>query len=192
MKRGVLLIACGPSGVGKTSLGRSVRERHPNLVLSVSYTTRAMRTGERDGVDYHFIDVPTFERLREAGEFAEWANVHDNLYATPKSAIIDAWQRDQDVFFDIDYQGALQLMSSFPEESVAILLAPPNMSILEQRLRGRSTDSEAVIQRRLTNARHELEQFERFDYIVINDDLTTASHELERIYLASRSRCHWA
>lgn len=187
---GILFIVCGPSGVGKTSLGRVVRERHPRLVLSVSYTTRAPRNNERDGVDYHFVDMPTFERMRDAGDFAEWAMVHGNAYATPKVAITDAWAAGQDVLFDIDYQGAAQLIEAFPTEAVSVLVAPPSMQELEGRLRGRKTDDEATIQRRLKNAREELEQHELFDFIMFNDDFDTAADALERIYVASQNRAH--
>jgi guanylate kinase len=187
---GILFIVCGPSGVGKTSLGRVVRERHERLVLSVSYTTRAPRENERDGIDYHFVDMATFEQMREAGAFAEWAMVHGNAYATPKSAITSAWEAGEDVFFDIDYQGAAQLDEAFPVESVSVLVAPPSMQELEARLRGRQTDSEETIQRRLRNAREELEQHALFDFILFNDDFDAAADALERIYMAAQYRNH--
>ncbi len=187
---GILFIVCGPSGVGKTSLGRVVRERHDRLVLSVSYTTRAPRENETDGVDYHFVDMATFEKMRDEGAFAEWAMVHGNAYATPRVAITSAWDAGKDVFFDIDYQGAAQLDEAFPTESVSVLVAPPSMQELEARLRGRKTDSEEIIQRRLKNAREELEQHALFDYILFNDDFDSAADALERIYLAAQFRNH--
>ncbi len=188
VRKGVLFLCCGPSGVGKTSLGRRLREDYKKLVLSVSYTTRGMREGEQNGVDYHFVDEAEFMKMRDAGEFAEWAHVHGNYYATPRSEIVDAWQRGEDVFFDIDYQGAKQLQDAFPEECVSVLVIPPGLDVLEERLRSRSTDSDEVIERRLKAARYELMQYEVFDYLVCNDDFEVASGELENIYLASLQR----
>lgn len=188
MSQGILLITCGPSGVGKTSLGRELRAKYPRLVLSVSYTTRPMREGEVDGVDYHFTDRRTFERMRDAGEFAEWAEVHGNYYATPKSEIYGAFERGEDVFFDIDYQGAEQLIAAFPRESVSLLVVPPSMSELERRLRGRQTDADEVIRRRLEAAAHELAQFELFDFIVSNDEFDRALDDMIAIYRSSRMR----
>jgi guanylate kinase len=185
MQHGVLLIVCGPSGVGKTSLTRELLERTPRLRLSISYTTRPPRDGEADGVDYHFVDHATFEEKRETGVFAEWAEVHGNYYGTPKSAIEDAWADDEDVIFDIDYQGARQLKDAFPT-ALGVLVIPPSMDELEDRLRGRDTDSEAVIQRRLKAAREELAQYELFDYIVENDEFDVAFEQLRTVYQAGR------
>jgi guanylate kinase len=185
MKKGVLFIVCGPSGVGKTSLSRELLESRERLTLSVSYTTRAPRDGEVDGVDYHFVDEETFEEMRDREQFAEWARVHGNFYGTPVSGILDAWKADQDVLFDIDYQGARQLEERFPEEARGVLVIPPSMAILEERLRGRATDAEDVIKRRLDAARHELAQFELYDYILENDDFDLALQQLTAIYDAS-------
>lgn len=185
MKKGVLFIVCGPSGVGKTSLSRKLLEARSSLTLSVSYTTRQPRDGEEDGVDYHFVDVGTFEEMRDEDMFAEWARVHGNYYGTPVSAILDAWRADLDVLFDIDYQGARQLKERFPEEARGVLVIPPSMRVLEDRLRGRATDAEDVITRRLEAARHELAQFELYDYILENDDFEKALDQLTAIYDAS-------
>lgn len=185
MQYGVLLIVCGPSGVGKTSLSRKLLDEEPRLVPSVSYTTRPPREGEEDGVDYHFVDHATFQRKRDAGAFAEWAEVHGNYYGTPKSAIENAWAEDNDVIFDIDYQGARQLKDAFPS-AVGVLVIPPSMNELEARLRGRETDSERVIERRLEAAREELAQYELFDYIVENDEFDVAFEQLATVYDASR------
>lgn len=188
MKNGVLFIVCGPSGVGKTSLSRRLLEDRPRLTMSVSYTTRDPRQGEEDGVDYHFVDEATFEQMRERDEFAEWARVHGNYYGTPIDGILDAWKEDRDVLFDIDYQGARQLKDRFPEESQGVLVIPPNMRTLEDRLRGRATDSEQVIERRLEAARHELAQFELYDFIIENDEFDTALAHLEAVYDACTLR----
>lgn len=190
MSKGVLFIVCGPSGVGKTSLGKVLRQRNPELVLSVSCTTRAARDGERDGVDYHFIERERFEQMKAQQRFAESATVHGNSYGTPMSEITGAWDRGQHVFFDIDYQGAVQLQAHFAAESVSVLIVPPDMATLESRLRGRATDSEEVIGRRLDAAQHELKQFGVFDYIVVNDDFDRALHHLEGIYRASLHRTY--
>lgn len=185
---GLLFIVCGPSGVGKTSLGRALRARHPNLVLSVSATTRPIRDGEIDGRDYHFLSVPEFVSLRDQGAFAEWAEVHGNYYGTLRSAIDDAWRAGHDVLFDIDYQGAIQLQAAYAVETVSVLVTPPSMAQLKQRLTSRGTDSPQVIQGRLDAARHELEQYAVYDYILPNDDFDVALDDLEGIYLASLRR----
>ncbi len=183
---GVLFIVCGPSGVGKSSLGAVLRARRPRLTLSVSWTTRRARDGEVDGVHYTFVDRGRFEALRDAGGFAEWAEVHGNMYGTPVSEIERAWASDHDVLFDIDYQGATQLQARFAGKTVSVLLAPPDMPSLEARLRGRGTDSEATIARRMAAARHELAQFELFDFVLINDDREETLDALTTIYDASQ------
>lgn len=185
---GLLFIVCGPSGVGKTSLGRALRARHSNLVLSVSATTRPIRTGEVDGTDYHFLSVPEFLSLRDQGAFAEWAEVHGNYYGTLRSAIDDAWRANHDVLFDIDYQGAIQLQAAYAVETVSVLVTPPSMSKLKQRLTDRGTDSQEVINDRLDAARHELDQYAVYDYILPNDVFDEALDDLEGIYLASLRR----
>lgn len=185
---GLLFIVCGPSGVGKSTLGKLLRERRAQLKLSVSTTTRAPRAGEQDGVDYHFVDRDTFIARRDAGEFVEWAEVHGNLYGTTRATIHAAWEAGHDVFFDIDYQGAQQLQAAFPEHTTSVLVIPPSMDALERRIRDRGTEDEATIARRLAAARHELEQFELFDYIIANKLLNTTTNELATIYDASRRR----
>lgn len=184
MKKGVLFIVCGPSGVGKTTLSRRLLAAHPRLTLSVSYTTRAPRSYEEDGVDYRFVDEDEFLRMRDADKFAEWARVHGNYYGTPVSEILDAWQADQDVLFDIDYQGASQLQERFSGDTRSVLIIPPSMQALAERLRGRGTDSSEVIAGRLEAARHELAQFELYDFIVENDDFDRALERLIAIYEA--------
>lgn len=186
METGVLLIVCGPSGVGKTTLGRRLRQEHGELVLSVSDTTRDARVGEVDGRDYSFLTREAFGVRRTEGAYAEWAEVHGNLYGTPRAEISRNFERGQDVFFDIDFQGARQLIEGYPGQTVPVLIVPPSMSVLEARLRGRETDAPDVIERRLAAARAELAQYELFEYVVVNDDLERAYRDLEHIYLASR------
>ena len=185
--QGVLLIVCGPSGVGKTSLSHAVLERFDRLDFSVSYTTREARDDEVDGVDYHFVSDETFDRMRENGGFAEWAEVHGNRYATAFEVIEQAWEEGTDLLFDIDYQGARQLKEHFPG-STGVLVVPPDMATLEQRLRGRGSESEASFARRMDNARQELAQYGLFDYIVENDDFDDAVEVLEAVYVAARHR----
>ncbi len=189
MAKGVLLIVCGPSGVGKTSLCDALLERRRRLTLSVSFTTRPRRGEEVDGTDYNFIEKERFEALREERKFAEWAEVHGNYYGTPVSVIEEAWDEGRDLLFDIDYQGARQLKERYPD-ATAVLIAPPDLKTLEQRLRGRDTDSDDVIKGRLAAARHELEQYPLFDYIVENGEFEEAVDVLTSIYVASRHSRH--
>jgi guanylate kinase len=182
---GVLFVVCGPSGVGKTTLCEGLMARRNRLILSVSYTTRAPRGDEVDGVDYHFVDRSSFDRLRAEDEFLEWAEVHGNAYATAQSNVAAAWKADCDILFDIDYQGASQIKTRVPE-SVSVLIAPPSMEELSKRLNGRGTDSRDVIERRLAAARHELSQVEVFDYVVFNETLERTLTDLTSIYDAAR------
>lgn len=184
-EQGVLLIVCGPSGVGKTSLCRDLLEARPRLTPSVSYTTRARRGDEVDGQAYHFVDVPTFEAMIEREEFAEWAKVHGNYYGTSAKVIEAAWAEGRDVLFDIDYQGAQQLKARYPH-ATTVLVAPPDMKTLEGRLRGRGTDAEEVIERRLKAARHELNQHELFEFLLENRDFDAALGALSAIYDSAR------
>lgn len=187
-RRGLLFILCGPSGVGKTTLAHHLLEHHHDLTFSVSYTTRAPRPGEEEGVAYHFIDVPTFEKMRAAEKFAESAKVHGNYYGTAVSTIERAWEEGKHVIFDIDYQGAQQLQKRFPTETVSVLITPPNLDVLEARLILRATDSVAVVQRRLEAARHELAQWPMYDYVIENDSLEHAGEQVDAIYSASLCR----
>ncbi len=189
MDRGVLLIVCGPSGVGKTSLGQRLLSANEELTLSVSYTTRPRRGQEVDGQAYHFVDEERFKEMRDREAFAEWAEVHGNFYGTPTAAIEEAWRDGLDVLFDIDYQGAKQLKDRYPE-ATAVLVTPPDMKTLASRLRGRGTDSEEVIQARLAKARHELAQYELFDFIVENGEFERAVQVMQSIYTAARHARH--
>lgn len=176
-----------PSGAGKTTLCRQIIDFFPNLRQSVSFTTRPMRAGEVDGVDYHFVDVERFRRMIAEDAFVEWAQVHDNYYGTALETLDQACTAGEDVLLDIDFQGAAQLKQR-GGEAVYIFIAPPGLDVLEQRLRGRGTDSEAVISRRIENAQGELQQAHWYDYIVINDDLAVASAQLKSIMQAEGCR----
>ncbi|OIP44587.1 MAG: guanylate kinase [Deltaproteobacteria bacterium CG2_30_63_29] len=182
-----MLIVCGPSGAGKSTLVRRALERHEAVRLSISFTTRAPRGQEKNGVDYHFVSLERFEEMKARDAFAEWALVHGNYYGTARATIQGAAQRGWDLLFDIDYQGATQLKAAFPS-AWSVLVSPPNLATLEARLRGRKTDAEDVILRRLQKAREELEQRRLFDFIVVNDDLERATESLLSIYHAMSSR----
>ena len=183
----MLLIVSGASGVGKSTLCKQLLAEHDELTLSVSTTTRAPRGREKNGVHYHFVDVGTFERMRDERAFAEWAEVHGNYYGTSKLVIDEAIADGGSVLFDIDYQGAEQLLRVYPD-AVAVMVLPPDMEILERRLRGRGTDAEEVIQRRMAKAREEMRHAPSFQHLVVNDDLDQAMATLRGIYLAGRSR----
>lgn len=188
--RGLLLIVCGPSGVGKSSLCDRLRAEHPRLKLSVSCTTRAPRGRERDGVAYHFLSDEDFVARIERGEFAEHAHVHGNRYGTLRSSVEAVLGAGEDMLFDIDYQGAAQLKEAF-EQARSVLLIPPSMRELEARLRDRGTDAEEVIERRLKAARAELSHFEAFDFAVVNDDIEAAYQRLKSIYNALRQEVRY-
>lgn len=176
-----------PSGAGKTSIFRELTVLQPELRESISCTTRAMRSGERDGVDYHFVSREQFDRMVQAGDFAEWAEVHGNRYGTTKAALRQAGEEGCDILLDIDVQGAAQLRAS-GLEGVFIFILPPGMAELRQRLAGRNTESLEVIERRMTNAVDEIRAAARFDYIVVNADLAQAVATVRAIVLAEKVR----
>src|SRR3954447_2620070 len=185
-RRGILLVVSSPSGAGKTTLAHLLAQNE-RLEFSVSYTTRAPRPGEREGVDYKFVTEDEFSRMIERGEFAEWANVHGNRYGTAVHTVSRALEDGKDYLFDIDYQGGAQIRRQWPDESVLVFILPPSMAELERRLRRRATDSPEAIDRRLAMATRELEHFGEYDYLVVNDNLETALKELSSIYVAARS-----
>jgi guanylate kinase len=186
-REGILFILSAPSGAGKTTLSRQILEREPTLLLSISYTTRTPRPGERDGYDYHFIDETRFAQLRAAAAFAEWAQVHDYLYGTARAPLDEAIAGGQDILLDIDVQGARQLKVTYPE-AVSIFVLPPSWAELEQRLHARGTDNAAVIARRLQRAREETQSLGSYDYWIVNDSLPHAADTLWAIIRAERAR----
>jgi guanylate kinase len=186
MSRGLLVIVSSPSGAGKTTLCRRLlAEFAGQLSFSVSVTTRAPRAGEREGVDYHFVDAASFQRMVQAGAFAEHAEVHGNRYGTLHTAVAEALDRGRDVLFDIDWQGGEQLKAQFADDAVMIWVLPPSLEVLEERLRRRATDAPEVIERRLAMAKRELEHSGSYDFLVTNDDLDRAYLAVKSIYLAA-------
>ena len=183
--QGNLFIVSAPSGAGKTSLLKALLERDGSLKLSVSHTTRAPRTGEEDGVHYHFVSVDEFMRLAGEGAFLEQAQVFDNYYGTSQAAVQSLLDEGHDVVLEIDWQGARQVRKAFPE-AVSIFIMPPSVEALRQRLGNRGQDDEAVIERRMRDARSELSHYAEYDYLVVNDDFDLALDELRCIVRAER------
>jgi guanylate kinase len=184
---GILFVLCAPSGTGKSTLVRRLVAECPNFAFSVSCTTRAPRPGERDGVDYHFLSREEFLRRREAGFFAEWAEVHGNLYGTPKAATLELLAQGRDVLFDIDVQGARQLRASLGAGAY-VFLFPPSPQELHSRLTRRGTEDAETLARRMAAAKEEIAHSPEFDYWIVNDDLEGAYQRLKAVYLAEKCR----
>jgi guanylate kinase len=185
--RGLLFIVSAPSGAGKTTLVERLVEQLPNLRMSRSYTSRAARQGETDGVDYNFVERGRFEAMAAAGEFLEWAEVFGNLYGTGAADTDRILTAGDDVVLVIDVQGARKVRAR-GLQTRAVFVMPPSFEVLEQRLRGRSKDSESAIQRRLQVARDEVAAFTEYDFVVVNDGLAAAVDRLRGIVVAERSR----
>jgi guanylate kinase len=186
---GLLLVLSAPSGAGKTTLAHRFRAAHPDAVFSVSATTRAPRGAERDGVDYHFVTPERFAELVAQGALAEWAEVHGKRYGTLRSTVEQALRAGKIALFDIDVQGGEQLARAFPGDAVTVLIVPPSVAELERRLRGRSTDADDVIRRRLDAARDEVTRgLATYAYVVVNDDLEAALARLDAIAAHERAR----
>lgn len=178
-----------PSGAGKTSLIDAVMKSDPSLKISVSYTTRAPRPGERNGVDYHFVSDAEFLAMRDRGEFLESAEVHGNRYGTSKRVILDALARGEDLILEIDWQGAQQVRRLYPD-AIGIFILPPSIEELERRLRGRAQDADAVIRQRVQNAREEIAHQNEFKYTIINKDFDAAKGMLAEIIQKERANPH--
>ncbi len=185
---GSLFIVSAPSGTGKTTLLRRVMQEVGHLVFSISHTTRSPRRGEVDGHDYYFVDSDRFSAMIENNAFLEWARVHGNYYGTAISPLSSRLEQDYDVILDIDVQGAALVRAAGTFPSVSIFVAPPDLDELEQRLRGRGSDDEETITRRLTNARQEMAQRHDYEYLLINDRLDDAVSMLCGIIYAERAR----
>ena len=185
---GILFIVAAPSGAGKTSLTRALLESEPGMLLSVSYTSRAPRPNEVDGVHYHFVTRDEFEAMVGRGEFFEHAVVHGDLKGTSRKVVEQTLAQGRDVLLEIDWQGARIVRAQMPE-AVSIFILPPSRTELERRLRARASDSEATIQRRLTDAQKDLEHAAEFDYFIVNDRFDTALGELRDIVRSRREGC---
>ncbi len=178
--RGHLYVIAAPSGTGKTSLVKALMAKTPSLAFSVSHTTRPRRVNEVEGRDYHFTDKDAFRRMIAAGAFLEHAEVFDNLYGTGRAGVEDALARGQDLLLEIDWQGARQVRERLPE-AIDVFILPPSRAVLETRLRGRGTDSEAVIARRLRDSVTELSHWREFRYAIVTDSFDQALADLARI-----------
>lgn len=185
---GTLYIVAAPSGAGKTSLTRALLERDAGIVLSVSYTSRAPRPNEVDGVHYHFVSRAEFEAMVGRGEFFEHAVVHGDLKGTSRKVVEQTLAQGRDVLLEIDWQGARIVRAQMPE-AVSIFILPPSRAELERRLRARASDSEATIQRRLADARQDLQHAAEFDYLIVNENFAAALDELGEIVKARRAGC---
>jgi len=187
-RRGLLIVLSSPSGAGKSTISRMLLDADDNITMSVSATTRPMRPGEEEGIDYHFVDTAEFERLIEADEFAEWAYVFDHLYGSPKEPIKEALKDGRDTLFDIDWQGTQQLEYAFRTDLVRIFILPPSMGELERRLHERGTDSEEIIAGRMKRASGEIGHWAEYDYVLINDDMDKCLGDVRAIIAAERLR----
>jgi guanylate kinase len=185
--RGALFIVSGASGTGKTTLLRSLFARVPGLEWSVSVTTRAPRAGEQDGVDYHFIDRPRYDALRDAGALLEHAEVYGTGYGTPRAPVEAALEAGRSIVLDIDVQGASQVRRRLPD-AVSVFILPPRIEAIRERLEGRGTDGPEIIERRVRDAHEQLARCGEYDYLVMNDVLATAELQLVSIFVAELSR----
>jgi len=185
MPNGTLYVISAPSGAGKTSLVKALLARDPGLHLSVSYTTRAPRPGETDGVHYHFVARERFTTMVAAGAFLEHAEVFGNWYGTAEAAVRSQLNAGQDLILEIDWQGARQVRRRFPE-AVGIFILPPSVAALDARLRGRGQDDEAIITRRMALAREEMAHYADYEYLVVNDSFEVALDDLAAIVRARR------
>jgi guanylate kinase len=187
-RRGLMFVLSSPSGAGKTTIAHRLLQEDAEIVLSVSVTTRPIRPGETDGLDYRFTDRAGFKAMIEADEFLEWAEVFGHLYGTPKAQIKAGLKDGQDFLFDIDWQGTQQLYQRMETDVVRVFLLPPSIEALEARLRSRGTDPEDVIQSRMARARAEISHWDGYDYVVINDDMETCFEQVHGILRAERLR----
>ena len=186
-KKGLLFVVSAPSGAGKTSLCRAITGSLEDLTHSISYATRRPRPGEIDGRDYYFVSQERFRDMIQAGDFAEWAEVHSNLYGTSRRVLDDLISKGLDVILDIDTQGAKQIKAKY-DTAVFIFILPPSLDILEERLRNRKSDHEDEIRKRMQRSREEIRDYAMYDYIIVNRDFDRALTELRSIVISERCR----
>jgi guanylate kinase len=185
-RRGLMLVLSSPSGAGKTTLSRQLLGNDSHISLSISCTTRDKRPGEKDGVDYHFIDTATFRGMIDRGEFLEHARVFDHYYGTPSPPVEDALSAGRDMLFDIDWQGTQQLKEKGRDDLVTVFILPPSTRDLERRLISRAQDSHEVVARRMSKAADEMSHWAEYDYAIINKDIATSLSQLKAILTAER------
>ena len=187
-RRGLMFVLSSPSGAGKTTIAHRLLQEDMEIAMSISVTTRPIRPGETDGLDYRFTDRAGFEAMVGAGEFLEWAEVFGHLYGTPKAQIKAGLKEGQDFLFDIDWQGTQQLYQRMETDVVRVFLLPPSIEALECRLRSRGTDSDAVISDRMARSRAEISHWDGYDYVVVNDDMDACFEQVHAILRAERLR----
>jgi guanylate kinase len=187
--RGTLFIVAAPSGAGKSSIVNAVLADTPGIALSISYTSRAPRPGERHAQHYHFVDKAEFERMVAAGDFFEHALVHGDYKGTARQSVEPQLAAGQDVLLEIDWQGARQVKALVPD-ALGVFILPPSRAALESRMRSRGQDSAAVIAQRLAAAREEMSHYDEFDFVIVNDDFAAAVREMQAIFIGSRQRRH--
>ncbi|QKJ26788.1 deoxyguanylate kinase / guanylate kinase [Aliarcobacter cibarius] len=184
--KGAILILSGPSGCGKSTLLKEIYKNIDNYYFSISTTTRAPRTGEKDGVDYYFVNKESFEKDIEDGNFLEWAKVHDNYYGTSLKPIVEALNEGKLVIFDIDVQGHKIVRKKLNTQVTSVFITTPSLTILKDRLYSRNSDSKDIIEKRLINAKEEINSFLDYDYLIVNDDLEKATKEILAIANTAR------
>ncbi|MDB5688996.1 MAG: guanylate kinase [Sphingomonas bacterium] len=185
-RRGVLFVLSSPSGAGKSTIARMLLRADPDIALSVSATTRPIRPGEVDGVDYHFVSLDRFREMASAGDFLEWAHVFDHRYGTPRAPVHQMLGEGRDVLFDIDWQGAQQLFQQAGGDVVRVFILPPSVEELGRRLRSRGTDEASVVAARMARAASEISHWDGYDYVLVNDDVERCFTQVRMILEAER------
>lgn len=189
-RRGLMLVLSSPSGAGKTTLSRQLLDNDKQIQLSVSCTTRAKRPGERDGIDYRFVDTPTFRGMIERKQFLEYAEVFGHYYGTPRAPVEAALGAGRDVLFDIDWQGAQTLRGMGSNDLVTVFILPPSTRDLERRLLTRAQDSKEVVAQRMAKAAEEMSHWAEYDYVIVNRDIATSLIDLKAILTSERLKLH--